>query len=88
MVKLVSRDQIVRRERGQRMTYFPCSVGHEQDWQAYSVYPVRSDDHAYILHDTKNIRNLALWRSESGVSVILFHLCTVLLGGHPERRFP
>ena len=29
----VSRDQILRRERGQRIIYFPCSAAdHEQDW--------------------------------------------------------
>ena len=29
----VSRDQILRRERGQGNTQFPCSADHEQDWQ-------------------------------------------------------
>ena len=30
----VSRDQILRRERGQRITHFPCSAAdHEQEWQ-------------------------------------------------------
>ena len=28
----ISRDQILRRERGQGNIYFPCSVDHEQDW--------------------------------------------------------
>ena len=28
----VSRDQILRRERGQGKTRFPCSADHEQDW--------------------------------------------------------
>ena len=37
--ELVSRDQIVRRERGQGNTCFPCSVDHEQDWQPYPVDP-------------------------------------------------
>ena len=31
----VSRNQIHRRERGQGKGYFPCSAGHEQDWQPY-----------------------------------------------------
>ena len=35
----VSRDQILRRERGQRKLHFPCSADHEQDWQPYSVDP-------------------------------------------------
>ena len=34
----VSRDQILRRERGQRIIIFPCSAAdHEQDWQPCSV---------------------------------------------------
>ena len=35
----VSRDQILRRERGQGNTHFPCSADHEQDWQPYPVDP-------------------------------------------------
>ena len=30
----VSRDQILRCKRGQGNVYFPCSAGHEQDWQS------------------------------------------------------
>ena len=34
----VSRDQILRRERGQRIIYFPCSAAdHERDWQPCPV---------------------------------------------------
>ena len=37
----VSRDQILRRERGQRIIYFPCSAAdHEQDWQPCPVVRV------------------------------------------------
>ena len=36
-VELVSRDQILRRERGQGNMHFPCSADHEQDWQPYPV---------------------------------------------------
>ena len=35
----VSRDQILRRERGQGNIRFPCSADHEQDWQPYPVDP-------------------------------------------------
>ena len=36
----VSRDQILRPERGQGKIQFPCcSADHEQDWQPYSVDP-------------------------------------------------
>ena len=33
----VSRDQVLRRERGQGNSIFPCSADHEQDWQPYPV---------------------------------------------------
>ena len=33
----VSRDQILRRERGQGNIHFPCSADHEKDWQPYPV---------------------------------------------------
>ena len=36
-VEPVSRDQILRRERGQGNSHFPCSADHEQDWQPYPV---------------------------------------------------
>ena len=35
----VSRDQILRRKRGQGDIYFLCSADHEQDWQPYPVDP-------------------------------------------------
>ena len=35
----VSRDQILRHERGQGNIHFPCSVGHVQDWQPYPIDP-------------------------------------------------
>ena len=35
----VSRDQILRRERGQGNIHFRCSADHEQDWQPYPVDP-------------------------------------------------
>ena len=35
----VSRDRILRRERGQGNVYFPCSTDHDQDWQPYQVDP-------------------------------------------------
>ena len=36
-VEPVSRDQFLRRERGQGNNHFPCSVDHVQDWQRYLV---------------------------------------------------
>ena len=35
----VSRDQILRRERGQGNIYFLCSPDHVKDWQPYPVDP-------------------------------------------------
>ena len=45
----VSRGQILRRERGQRIIHFPCSVAdHEQDWQPCPV--VRAIHTNIVLH--------------------------------------
>ena len=45
----VSRDQILRRERGQGNINFPCSADHVQDWQPYPVdpYSCHMCDHTY-----------------------------------------
>ena len=50
--ELVSRNQILRRVRGQGNIPFPCSADHEQDWQPYPVDPYSAicDDHTYILY--------------------------------------
>ena len=47
----VSRDQIIRRVRGQGNINFPCSADHEQDWQLYPVDPYSAicDGRTYIL---------------------------------------
>ena len=47
----VSRNQIIRRERGQGDMNFPCSGDHEQDWQPYPVdpYSCYMCEHTYIL---------------------------------------
>ena len=37
--ELVSRDQILRHERGEGNIHFPFSADHEQDWQPYPVDP-------------------------------------------------
>ena len=48
--RTVSRDQILRRKRGEGNIIFPCSVDHEQDWQPYPVdlYSAICDDRTYI----------------------------------------
>ena len=47
-----SRDQILRRDRGQGNISFPCSADHEQDWQPYPVDPYSAicDDHTYFYY--------------------------------------
>ena len=49
----VSRDQILRRERGLGKNHVSCSADHEQDWQPYPVDPYSIAipgmcDHTYI----------------------------------------
>ena len=45
----VSRDQILRRERGHGNIHFPCSADHVQDWQPYLFDPsCYMCDHTYI----------------------------------------
>ena len=46
----VSRDQILRLERGQGNIHFLCAAGHEQDWQPYPVdpYSCHMCDHTFI----------------------------------------
>ena len=46
----VSRDQVLRRVRGQGNIHFNCSADHEQDRQPYSVDPYSAicDDHTFI----------------------------------------
>ena len=52
----VSRDQILRRERGQGNTNFLCSADHEQHWQPHPVdtYSAICDGHTYIYIQTMN----------------------------------
>ena len=51
IAETVSRDQILRCERGLGNIHFPCSADHEQDWQPYPVDPYSCYvcDHTYIL---------------------------------------
>ena len=57
----VSRDQVLRRERGQGNVHFPCSADNEHDWQHYPVdpYSATRDDHTYIL--VSKVVNLKLF---------------------------
>ena len=46
----VSRDQILRRERGQGNFHFPSSADHEQDWQPNPVDPLSAIYRQYFQH--------------------------------------
>ena len=46
----VSRDEILRRERGQGNIRFPCSTDHEQDWQPYPVDPYSAENVDHTVH--------------------------------------
>ena len=50
----VSREQILRHERGQGNIHFSCSADHVQDWQPYPVdpYSCYMCDHTYV-HDRR-----------------------------------
>ena len=65
----VSRDQILRRERGQSNINFPCSADHAQDWQPYPV-----DSYSCHMRDHTNVKR-------SIVQVRVFLLFTRLVGG-------
>ena len=53
----VSRDQILRRVRGQGNIHFSCSADHEHRWLPCIVvpYPVICDDHTYILYKYRTL---------------------------------
>ena len=60
-VEPVSRDQILRRERGQGNIIFSCSGDHELDWQPHprlTHIPAICDDHAYrhTYSETRDLR--------------------------------
>ena len=44
----ISRDEILRRERGQGNVHFPCSADHEQNWQPHPVDPYSAAIHTRI----------------------------------------
>ena len=58
----VSRDQVLRHERGQGNIHFPCSADHELDWQPYRVdpYSVICDDHTYCIHTSRRTKIFAM----------------------------
>ena len=49
----VSREQILRRERGQGSIHLSSSADHEQDWQPYPVDPYSASCGSAYIHWTK-----------------------------------
>ena len=71
----VSRDQILRHERGQGNIYFPCSADHEQGWQPYPVDPY----FCYISdHTGSNTRIVVHRRGLHLQKMIRLHVCKEL----------
>ena len=73
--KAVSRDQILRRERGQGKLHFPCSTDNEQDWKPYPVdqYSAESGDHTYIHTYAYNLdKTCHLWSHQHSFCVCVF----------------
>ena len=54
IVEPVSRDQILRRERGTGNIHFPCSADHVQDWQPYPLDPYS----CYMFDHTDVVANI------------------------------
>ena len=52
--------EVLRRERGQGISHFPCSADHEQDWQPYRLIHTLAirDDRTYIPFRLKSIFNI------------------------------
>ena len=72
----VSRDQMIRRDRGQGNIHFPCSVDHEQDWQPYSVDPCSCymRDYTYIHHPVAGATQVSVTSvscASEGISVLM-----------------
>ena len=70
MVEPKSRDQTLRRERGQGKFRFPCSADHKQDWQPFSAgaQSAENDDHTDT-HTHAHVYRAAL-RTTGPVSVL------------------
>ena len=56
----LSRDQILRRERGQGNIIFPSSANHEQDWQPYPV-----DPNSFVSGDYTYTYQVCTWHGTS-----------------------
>ena len=78
----VSRDQILRHERGQGNVHFSCSANHVQDWQPYPVdsYSCSMFDHTYMLpwYSVPTVIHGIFW-------VVIVHSGTFYCGIQPPR---
>ena len=75
----VSRDQILRREKGQGNIIFHCPADHEQDWQpcpAVDPYPAICDGHRCIL--SWSAASISSSESECGLSALVSALITLV----------
>ena len=81
----ISRDQILRRERGQGNINISCSAGNEQDWQPYAVDPLhvknKNNSLNLSLFNTQAIHNIDLWvydhvaaQEFTGRSTVLYYI--------------
>ena len=72
----VSRDQILRHERGQGNIHFSCSADHEQDWQPYPVDPCSRYmcDHTYCRNGKPPQKSIRVSLTDTGSASDGLHL--------------
>ena len=70
----VSRDQILRRERGQGNIHFLCSADHVQDWQPYPV-----DPYSCYICDHTSIRTSIRRQEPAGTGPVVLKVALVVL---------
>ena len=69
----VSRNEILRRERGQGNINFPSSADHVQDWQPYPVDPYSS---CYMCNHTYHVPGMVLFTYY--VELCIYHVCVCI----------
>ena len=78
----VSRDKILRRERGQGNIIFPYSADHEQDWQPYPVDPYS----CYMCDDIHTYRHLIFrfvyWYNRQVLILLMICMYRASMHGH------
>ena len=91
----VSRNQILRRERGQENIHFPCSADHEQDRQPYAVGPysaiICGDETTFFYYEISHCFYLcrAFFYLLSFIFILFWtYLCTEVKYFNASKRFP